>query len=360
MLNQERLNCVLNRLNEIGAEEMLVTEPRAIFWLTGKWVFPGERFLALLIRKNEQPVLFINRLFWFDEEIGVRKVWFSDADDVLPLVRKELDPEKVLGVDKTMESRFLLPLLETGAAKKVVNSSIAVDEARAVKDLEEQAKMRESSRINDLAMEAFRKLVHEGVTELEISDQTLKIYKSLGASGYSFDPIVSFGANAADPHHMPDETVLKEGDCVLFDIGCVVNDYCSDMTRTFYWKKEPDERVKRIYELVRQANEQAEEMLKPGIPLCDVDAKARDLITAGGYGPQFNHRLGHFIGLADHEYGDVSSANHNLTKTGNFFSIEPGIYLAGDTGVRIEDLVLITENGHEVLNHYPKELTILD
>ena len=101
-------------------------------------------------------------------------------------------------------------------------------------------------------------------------------------------------------------------------------------------------------------------MLKPGILLCDVDAKARDLITAGGYGPQFNHRLGHFIGLADHEYGDVSSANHNLTKTGNFFSIEPGIYLAGDTGVRIEDLVLITENGHEVLNHYPKELTILD
>ena len=144
----------------------------------------------------------------------------------------------------------------------------------------------------------------------------------------------------------------------MFDVGCIKDGYCSDMTRTFYFKEVSDIH-RRIYETVRSANERAISRIQPGIPLCELDKTARDLIDGEGYGPNFNHRLGHFIGLSEHEFGDVSSTNEQKAEPGMIFSIEPGIYLTGDTGVRVEDLVLVTEEGCEVLNHYPKELEII-
>ena len=218
--------------------------------------------------------------------------------------------------------------------------------------------MRISSAINDKAMAKFKDLIHEGISEKEVADQMLQIYLDLGADGYSFEPLVAFGANAADPHHSPDDTVVKPGDCVLFDVGCIKDGYCSDMTRTFYFKTVSDAH-RKVYETAKTANETAISKIRPGVPLCQLDAAARDLISAEGWGPNFNHRLGHFIGLSEHEFGDVSSANTWQAKPGMIFSIEPGIYLTGDTGVRVEDLVLVTENGVEVLNHYPKELQII-
>ena len=357
MLNQKRMNHVLEKLD---AGAMLVTDPLAIYYLTGKWIFPGERFLGLLIRNEKEPVLFVNSLFRFDEEIDVRKIYFQDTDDITAMVRNEIDADEVLGVDKIMPARFLLPMIQQNIAKGFINGSPAVDHTRAIKDAEEIALMKESSLINDRAMAEFKKLIHAGVSEKEVADQTMAIYQSLGAEDFSFTPIVAFGVNAADPHHMPDDTVLKEGDTVLFDVGCKFHGYCSDMTRTFFYKKEPTEAQKNIYHLVRRANEEAEEMVRPGVRLCDIDKKARDIITAGGYGPDFTHRLGHFIGIEDHEYGDVSQAFTDLTQPGNIFSIEPGIYHPAILGCRIEDLILVTEDGHEVLNHYPHDIEIIE
>jgi Xaa-Pro dipeptidase len=233
-----------------------------------------------------------------------------------------------------------------------------VDYTRGIKDAEEQKKMIATSEINDAAMAQFKTLIHDGVTEAEAAGKMLEIYRNLGAEGFSFSPLVAFGANAADPHHEPDDTVVKPGDCVLFDVGCIKDGYCSDMTRTFYFK-EVSEHCREIYHIVRRANEAAEALIRPGVRLCDIDAAARDLITKEGYGPQFNHRLGHFIGLKEHEYGDVSSGFDWPVQPGMIFSIEPGIYLTGDTGVRIEDLVLVTEDGVKILNRYPHELEII-
>ena len=225
-------------------------------------------------------------------------------------------------MDKILEAKFLLPMLKMGIAEDYINGSVAVDHTRAVKDAQEIALMKKSSKINDQAMALFKKLPHEGCTEKELADQTLAIYQSLGAEAFSFEPIVAFGKNAADPHHMPDNTVLKEGDAVLFDAGCRYQNYCSDMTRTFFYKKEPDEIQKKIYNLVRRANEAAEEYVRPGVRLCDIDAKARDIITAGGYGADFTHRLGHFIGIQDHatvtyvamdKHNNVAKASQQIT-----------------------------------------------
>ena len=240
----------------------------------------------------------------------------------------------------------------------VINASLAMDLTRGVKDLEEQEKMRASSAINDAAMKRFRGLIQEGVTEKEVAEQMLSIYRELGADGFSFEPLVAFGVNAADPHHAPDDTVVKPGDAVLFDVGCIKDGYCSDMTRTFYFQ-EVKKAHQMIYDIVRKANEKAIAKVRPDVPLCELDKTARDVITEAGYGPYFTHRLGHFIGLSEHEYGDVSSVNTRVAEAGMIFSIEPGIYLTGDTGVRIEDLILVTEDGCEVLNHASKELEIL-
>ncbi|MBE6042120.1 MAG: aminopeptidase P family protein, partial [Clostridiales bacterium] len=264
----------------------------------------------------------------------------------------------VLGVDKDIKARFLLPLMEKGAAAGFINSSLAVDTTRGIKDDDEKAKMRRASQINDAAMAEFRALVKEGVTEKEIEEQMLDIYLKLGAEGFSFDPIVSFGANAADPHHSPDGTVLRKGDVVLFDVGCIADGYCSDMTRTFVFQEASD-LDRKVYEIVKKANQSAVEKIKPGVPIHVLDDTARGIITDAGYGEYFTHRLGHFIGLETHEYGDVSAVNETLLKPGMIFSIEPGIYLPGETGVRIEDLVLVTEDGAEVLNHYSRELTVI-
>lgn len=357
-MNKSRADRVLAALSGMGISQMLIVDPMSIYYLTGVYNDPHERFFALLLKADGDHKFFLNNLFTIPQDVGIEKVWYSDTDPVMGMVAKYIDKDAALGVDKDIKARFLLPLMNMDAAAAFVNTSLAVDATRGMKDDEEREKMRVASDINDKAMARLKELVHEGVTEKEIADQLLKIYLELGADGFSFDPLVAFGANAADPHHGPDNTVLKEGDVILFDVGCIKDGYCSDMTRSFYYKTITDEH-REVYETVRKANEAAIAKIKPGIPLCELDLTARNLISEKGWGPNFNHRLGHFIGLSCHEFGDVSSVNKQEARPGMIFSIEPGIYITGDTGVRIEDLVLVTEDGCEVLNHFPKTLEIL-
>ncbi len=358
MLKESRVKRILEALQKMGLSQMLIVDPMSIYYLTDVYIAPFERFYALYLRADGKHVYFLNKLFTVPEEVGVEKVWYDDTEPAAEIVAKYLDPTSPLGVDKDLTARFLLPLMEQKAAAGFVNASLAVDKTRGVKDAEEQERMRVASAINDKAIAQFKTLIHAGVTEKEVAEKTLKIYLDLGADGFSFEPLIAFGANAADPHHMPDDTVVKPGDCVLFDVGCIKDGYCSDMTRTFYYK-EVTEQHRHIYDTVRSANEAAIAKIKPGVPLCELDKTARDLIGDAGFGAYFTHRLGHFIGLGEHEFGDVSSVNTDEAVPGMIFSIEPGIYLAGDTGVRVEDLVLVTEDGCEVLNHYPKELEII-
>ena len=197
------------------------------------------------------------------------------------------------------------------------------------------------------------------MTEREVSNQIKEIYQRLGADDLSFPPSVCFGANAAIGHYRCGDVALKRGDCILLDVGCRKDSYCADMTRTFFCGEVSDEEHRRVYELVLQANRAAEAVIKPGVRFCDIDAAARNVIEDAGYGDKFTHRLGHFIGIEVHDFGDVSGANQETARPGNIFSIEPGIYLEGNVGVRIEDLVLVTGDGCEILNSYSKELEIV-
>lgn len=303
MLNQTRLSRILEKIN---TDCLLITDPLSIAYLCEKKIEPGERFLGLLIGKEITPVLVLNRLFRFDEEIGIETEYYTDTDKITDVLKKLIKPEYSLRVDKILPAKFLIPMMEEKIASEFKLGSLAVDKTRAVKEAKEQELMRAASHVNDMAMAEFKKLIKPEITEIEVASQMLTIYQKLGAMAFSFEPIVAFGKNAADPHHMPDNTVLQEGDTVLFDVGCVVNGYCSGMTRTFFYKKYPSSEQAEIYNLVRQANESAEKYCQAGVRLCDIDAVARNIITQGGYGDDFTHRLGHFIGTETHEYGDVS------------------------------------------------------
>lgn len=354
----ERINKVLNELKKDGIEQMVVTDPFAIDYLIGKFISPGERFLALFITASGNHRLFVNKLFTVPEEFGIEKVWFTDTEDPIGKLADIVESEKPLGIDKNMAARFLLPLMEQANASAYMNASSYVDHVRARKDEDEKQKMRAASKINDQAMAKFKDCIKEGMTEKELSDQFLAIYKELGADGFSFPPLVGFGESAAIGHYEGGEARLKKGDCVLLDVGCIKDGYCSDMTRTFFFGEVSDH-AREVYETVKKAQLAALAMIKPGVRFCDVDKTARDIITEAGYGPKFTHRLGHFIGKEVHEAGDVSSANESLVEEGMTFSIEPGIYIEGEVGVRIEDLVLITKDGIEILNSFTKELTIV-
>ncbi len=356
---EERTAKVLKNMEEKGLEQMLVSDPPSIYYLTGKWILPNERLLALYLNKNGNHKLFVNKLFTVDGDIGIEKVWFSDTDPGCEIIAGYTNHDKLLGIDKKMAARFLLELMELGAGSGFKNASECVDKARRVKDEDEKEKMILASKLNDEAMERFKGLIREGLTEQQVAAEMNAIYKELGTEGPSFGPLVSFGANAAIGHHKPDHTVLKPGDCVLFDVGCKKNSYCSDMTRTFFYKS-VSEKGREVYEIVKKANLAAQAAMKPGMRFCDIDKVARDIITEAGYGPNFTHRLGHCIGIEVHDAGDVSSINTDVVEEGMIFSCEPGIYLPGEVGVRIEDLMLMTKDGAVSLNHVSKELEVIE
>ncbi len=358
-MNESRLAIVKKNLEKMGLEQILITNPMSIKFLTGYYVEPFERFFALYFSLDAEPVLFVNSLFPSAKNYASNIVTLHDTDDPFPALLRAIDSNRDLGVDQNLIAKWLLPLQQEGAATGYRLASTAVDEARAHKMKDEQEAMISSSKINDECMAWLMDQIREGVTERELANGLLQLYLEKGATGPSFDPIISFGAQAADPHHSPDDTKLRKGDCVLFDIGCVYEDYCSDMTRTAFFGEPSDEFLK-AYNLVLSANEEAEKLVKPGVLFSTLDQAARSIIEEGGYGKNFTHRLGHSIGLEDHEPGDVSSAHHEPVEPGNAFSIEPGIYVEGKFGIRIEDLVLVTEDGHRVLNHYPKELKVFN
>ena len=229
---------------------MIVCDPKSVWYLTGVAVEPYERLLALYLPTEGEPVLFLNKLFNVPNP-PCKAVWHTDTDMPVAQISAVVDADKPLGIDKEWPAKFLIPLMETHPAMKVVLASDCVDDCRACKDDEEQRLMREASRINDAVNEAAKHYVKVGMTEREVAEFIDAQFRAHGCEGPSFTTIVSFGANAADPHHEPDDTVLKEGDCVLFDMGCVKDRYCSEMTRTWFCGQ-PTEKQAAVHDLVRR------------------------------------------------------------------------------------------------------------
>jgi Xaa-Pro dipeptidase len=233
-----------------------------------------------------------------------------------------------------------------------------VQELRLIKDEQEISILKEAAELADYGVEIGIKALKEGITELEVVAQIEYELKKQGVTAMSFGTMVLFGENSALPHGKPGTRRLKPGDLVLFDLGVVVKGYCSDITRTVAFRQVSDQQ-KEIYEVVKEAQAKALSLCRPNVPISQLDQTARDWIRQAGYGEYFLHRLGHGLGISVHEFPSLHERNDQPLFPGMVFTVEPGIYLPKVGGVRIEDDVVITDNGADLLTKFTKELLVV-
>ena len=356
-MNRKRLARVLENMEKQKLRQILVTSTPSVYYLTGIWVEPFERLFALCLRDDGTVKLFGNELFSLQPQEGIEIILHKDGEDAVGALASSLLPGRI-GIDKTWASGFLIALLQSRGDLSPVEGSSPVDLARKIKDGEEIAAMRSASRINDRVMASAVGMVREGARENEIALAVQNLYAQNGGNHSPEGVIASFGANAADPHHAPSADAIRTGDCAVLDLFNPIERYWCDMTRTVFFRS-ADPLRQRVYDAVRRANLAAEAMIRPGVLMRDIDRAARGVLEDTGFGNYFTHRLGHGCGLECHEAPENGPANPEPAEAGMVFSVEPGAYLPGELGVRIEDLVLVTETGCEVLNAYPKDLTIV-
>jgi len=358
-MNKTRLDRVIACMKKRGLRRILVSAPKSLFYLTGLNIIPGERLTALTIDESGDCALYVNRLFALTGlNDGYRLVEFDDAEDSIRVLAGDL-PSGTLGVDKFWPAGFAIRLMDARPDVKLVMGSEPVDEARMIKDELELAAQLCSAHTADACVGKTIGMLKGGQTELEVSHMYAANARASGKTdGGYYMALVCFGANCAEPHHNSDHTTLGDGDAVIIDTGCSVRGYASDITRTVFFGRASDEQ-KRVYDLVLRANLAAIASTRPGTPLREIDRAARRIIEEAGYGQYFLHRTGHGIGLEGHEPPDVGLHSDAIAAPGMSFSIEPGIYLPGKFGVRIEDIVSVTEDGCLVLNELNKELTII-
>ena len=243
---------------------------------------------------------------------------------------------------------------------ELVRASGTVEGLREVKDPGEVALLRQACQAADAALAALIAGggLRPGRTERAVARELEALMLDHGADGPSFETIVAAGANSAVPHHRPTDAELSAGDFVKIDFGALVGGYHSDMTRTFVLGRASDWQ-RDVYALVSAAQRAGVAALDRGTPLAEVDAAARRVIADAGYGEHFGHGLGHGVGLQIHEAPGIGSAAVGALRTGSVVTVEPGVYLPGRGGVRIEDTLLVGEGGAEPLSRFPKELTVL-
>lgn len=245
------------------------------------------------------------------------------------------------------------------AGVDLVPAAGLVEGIRRVKEPEEIEAIRRAAALADEAFDHILRFLRAGVTEREVALELEFFMRRRGASALAFDTIVASGPRSSLPHGVASDRAIGRGDLVTLDFGCVVDGYCSDMTRTVA-VGEPDEKQREIYAIVLEAQERGLVAVRAGVAARDVDAACRDFIAARGYGENFGHSTGHGVGRAVHEEPRLAAEVDDVLVPGNVVTVEPGIYLPGWGGVRIEDLVLVTETGCEILSRSPKALIVLE
>lgn len=270
------------------------------------------------------------------EEFGVQTLGFED---------EYLTVAELNGFEAALPAKFV-PL------QKEINAF------RASKEDWELARMRKAQEITDRAFTEVCTRIHTGMTEKELEAELIYCLYKNGAEGLSFDPIVVSGPNTSMPHGVAGSRVLQDGDFVTMDFGVLYQGYCSDMTRTVALGHATEE-MRKVYDTVLRAQLAGIAASHAGASGKSIDGAARDIITEAGYGPYFGHSYGHSLGLEIHEAPNCTPRNENPIPAGAVCSAEPGIYIPGKFGVRIEDVVIFREGGCEVITHSPKELTIL-
>lgn len=353
----ERINRLREMLEEHQVDCFIVTNDSNRRYMTG---FTGSSGAVLI---TEQQAVFITDFRYVDQALEQTQ-GYEIVKHVGPIgetIGQELERLKVkrLGFDQDHVTFGTYRGYQERFSAELIPLSGTVEKLRMIKDQGELEQIRKAVQIADETYTHILKFIKPGLTELEVANELEFHMRKLGASSSSFDMIVASGARSALPHGVASSKVIAKGDFVTLDFGAVYNGYISDMTRTFA-VGEPSEQLKEIYEICLQAQLRGVEQIKAGMTGKEADALCRDYIVSKGYGDHFGHSTGHGIGLDVHEGPALSVKGDLVLEKGMVVTVEPGIYLSGIGGVRIEDNLLITDTGNEVLTQSTKELIIIE
>lgn len=368
MITNDRMNRIAGQVAASGlAAAALIPSPNFI-WATGLKKHLNERPTVLIIRADGTAAMIaaafemasVREAFPDIETFPYRDnpaLWneaFAEAGKRLGLTGKTIGVEPLHF--RFLESSFLSKNIPD---VRLVGAVDLFSTLRIRKTAEELDKIRRAARIAEAALEDTLPLIRPGIREIEISEALIGNMIRRGSEiELPFAPIIGSGPNSADPHAAVSEREVQSGEFLLIDWGARYGGYCSDLTRTFAVGEVSTE-MARVYETVLAANRAAADSARPGVRAGDVDGAARDTIRDAGYGEYFTHRLGHGLGMECHEYPYMFAENNAALEPGMVFTDEPGIYLPGKFGVRIEDDLVVTETGCEALTRFPRELRVL-
>ncbi|MBF0779923.1 MULTISPECIES: Xaa-Pro peptidase family protein [unclassified Granulicatella] len=352
-----RLENVQKKLVEQGLDALLVTNMYNLRYVAH---FTGTTGLAVITQKRAYFVTDAR----YTEQASKQCTGFTIVQNIGPIlheVKKIVSDESIkrLGIEDAS-----MPVGEYDTLKHLVDAQLVfatgiIEDLRMIKDEEEMNTIRQACQIADRAFEYILTEVKPGVSEIELANKMDFYMRSLGATGVSFDTIVASGYRSAMPHGVASHKLIEKGDFITFDFGCYYNGYVSDMTRTVSLGNPTHAQLKEIHHIVFEAQRLVNESVKAGMRASDMDKIARDYITQCGYGDYFVHSTGHGIGLEIHEAPAISRASKAILAPGYAITNEPGIYLPGIGGVRIEDDLFVHHDSVEIVTKSNKELIIL-
>jgi len=363
--HRERLRRAARAAADRGVDALLITPSPDYTYLLGYGPPAMERLTCLVVPAEGSPSLVLPRLEepLARHELGeladdLEIIAWDETDDPVRLVQGLVPSALRVAVQDQMWARFALRLRAALDPAQLVEAGHTMGALRSVKSAEEVDRLRVAARAADEAMRAITAERLSGRTEADVSGRIREHLLAAGHDTAEF-AIVASGPNSASPHHQAGGRAIEAGDAIVLDIGGTVGGYCSDTSRTAFVGEPPPE-FAALHAVLREAQRAACEAVRPGVPAAEIDRVARELIADAGYGDAFIHRTGHGIGLETHEEPYIVASNGEPLVEGNAFSVEPGIYLDGRWGARIEDIVVCTAEGGERLNTSSTELYLVE
>ncbi|WDV44393.1 Xaa-Pro peptidase family protein [Clostridiaceae bacterium M8S5] len=364
-MNKKYLDKLVSIMNNKNIDAMLIAPSEDMEFLLGFSPHMDERFQSLFILNDSRCFYIVPKLNFEEIEkvIGNQGTIYQwdDGEGFMSAVNMAFDEHdligKTIGVNKSATAVSIIDIKEK-LEIEFINGNQILEELRLVKNDEEVNKLRKAARLADDVFADIVKFIKPGITEKDICEKMKELFIEKGADGLSFSPIIASGANSSKPHYNDYSRVIQEKDIIILDFGCKCEGLCSDMTRTVFVGG-ISEKEEIVYNAVMRANLAGEEQAKPGVQAQTVDKSAREVIKEAGYGEYFITRTGHGIGYSVHEAPYIKSGNEQILEKGMAFSVEPGIYIPNEFGVRIEDIVVVTEDGVEVLNKSEKKPVVI-
>lgn len=347
---------------ERGVDALLITPGANLRYLSGYEAKPLERLTCLVVPAEGEPTLVVpllERAAAESAEVSMPIATWTETEDPFGLVGRLLGTATRIALDDEMWAARVFALQSALPGRELSLAGQIVSDLRIHKDADEIAALREAGAAIDSVHAAMAQWLRPGRTERDVGADIARAILDAGHTSVDF-VIVGSGPNGASPHHEVSDRVIGVGDPVVVDIGgTTAAGYCSDSTRTYVAGGEPPREFSDFYAVLQRAQQVQREQARPGITAESLDRVGRDIIAAAGYGDQFIHRTGHGIGQQTHEEPYIVAGNSTELSAGMAFSIEPGIYLPGRFGARIEDIVVCTEDGVEVLNNTSREVVVL-